>query len=131
MGLLCFVASFIARRGSGIYTSSVRLSSLVFMILCDVQLLCGLLLYFGLSHQGYRAISDYGMGEVMKDPNLRRIAIEHFVTMLLAVMFVHIGMRKVRKATEDKERLKKSMYYTGIALILILAGIPWTVFLKL
>ena len=131
IGILCFFSSFIARKGSGIYTSSVRLSSLIFMILCDVQLLCGLILYFGSSNRGYSAISEYGLSEVMKDPSLRRVAVEHITTMFLAVILIHIGMRKVKNAADDKEKLRHSMFYTGIALILILAGIPWNSFLNL
>lgn len=101
-----------------------KLPGLIFMIICDVQLLMGLMLYFGESPFGIKAFAE-GMGHVMKTGELRKIAVEHFTLMLAAIALVHIGYSKVKRATNAAEVKKASMVFFGIALLLILAGIPW------
>lgn len=59
-------------------SKSSKLPGLVFMIFCDIQLLVGLMLYFGDSPFGLKAFSE-GMGHVMKTGFLRKIAVEHFI----------------------------------------------------
>jgi hypothetical protein len=101
-----------------------KLPGLAFMIMCDIQLLMGLTLYFSFSPLGLQAF-DQGMAFVMKTKEVRKIAVEHFVLMLAAIALVHIGYIKVKKATEAAAVKKASLIFFGIALVLILAGIPW------
>lgn len=105
-------------------SSKSKLPGLVFMILCDIQLLMGLTLYFIYSPMGVAAF-ETGMANVMKTAAIRKIAVEHLVLMLLAIALVHIGYSKVKKATESAQLSKTSLIYFGIALVLMLAGIPW------
>jgi hypothetical protein len=60
-----------------------------FMMALDVQVLFGLLLYFGLSPFTKRALAD--MGAAMRDPGLRFWAFEHIGAMAAAVVLVRIG----------------------------------------
>lgn len=101
-----------------------KLPGLFFMIFCDIQLLIGLLLYFGDSPFGVKAFSE-GMGHVMKTGELRKIAVEHFILMLSAITLVHIGYSKVKKAENHAQLKSTSLKFFGIALVLILLGIPW------
>jgi hypothetical protein len=94
------------------------------MIFCDIQLLVGLLLYFGDSPFGIKAFSE-GMGHVMKTGEIRKIAVEHFVLMLAAITLVHVGYSKVKNSDTAAKVKKTSLIFFGIALVLILAGIPW------
>lgn len=105
-------------------SSKSKLPGLVFMILCDIQLLMGLTLYFIYSPMGAAAF-ETGMSNVMKTAAIRKIAVEHLVLMLVAITLVHIGYSKVKKATESAQLSKTSLIYFGIALVLMLAGIPW------
>lgn len=105
-------------------SSKSKLPGLVFMILCDIQLLMGLTLYFMYSPMGAAAF-ETGMSNVMKTAAIRKIAVEHLVLMLVAITLVHIGYSKVKKATESAQLSKTSLIYFGIALVLMLAGIPW------
>jgi len=102
-----------------------KLPALFFMIICDVQLLIGLLLYFVYSGFGIKAFQNMGMGEVMKNADVRKIAVEHLILMLLAIILVHIGYSKIKAAADAASLKKKSLVFFGIALVLILAGIPW------
>ncbi len=104
------------------YRSADNKSSLFFMISCDIQLLLGLYLYFsGMWFDKVKA----GMGAVMKDPAERFFAVEHALMMIIAWLLVHIGRTSVKRAGTDAQKHKRTLIYFGIALLLILAMIPW------
>lgn len=97
---------------------------IVFTSLMDLQFLIGLVLYFFLSPVTKIAFSDFGAA--MKSPDLRFYAVEHFSMMLIAVVLVHIGRAKSKKATQDASKFKIAAIYFLIALAFIVAGIPWS-----
>jgi len=111
-------------NSSGAVSKKSKLPALAFMISCDIQLLIGLILYFGYSPFGMAAF-DNGMSFVMKNGMVRKIAVEHFILMLLALVLVHIGYSKAKKATDNAQLKKISARFFGIALIVILSAIPW------
>jgi hypothetical protein len=86
------------------------LPGLIFMIVMDIQFLMGTLLYFGYSPLGLSAFEG-GMGAVMKNGDLRKIAVEHFTLMILAWALVHIGYIKIKKAASSAEIQKKSLIF--------------------
>jgi len=102
-----------------------KLPALILLILCDLQLLMGVLLYFIYSPFGSKAFEN-GMGFVMKTSEVRKIAVEHFFLMLLAIALVHIGYAKIKKLENINQFRKTGFLFFGIALLLILAGIPWS-----
>lgn len=95
----------------------------VLTALMDLQLLTGLVLYFFLSPVTKIAFNDFG--GAMKNPDLRFYAVEHLTIMLVAVIMVHVGRSKSKKAVFDKDKFKHGAIFFLIALVLILAGIPW------
>lgn len=101
-----------------------KLPALAFMIICDIQLLIGLILYFVYSPFGISAFEN-GMSFVMKNSMIRKIAVEHLVLMLLALALVHIGYAKAKRAPDNAQLRKISTRFFGIALIVILSAIPW------
>lgn len=103
------------------FTQSDNKSNLFFMISCDVQLLLGLILYF--SNGWFARLKD--LGNNMKDPSSRFFTMEHMSMMLLAWVLVHIGRTQVKKAATDAARHKKMLVFFGLAILLILASIPW------
>ena len=103
------------------YTESDNKSNLFFMISCDVQLLLGLILYF--TNGWFARLKD--LGNNMKEPNARFFTMEHLSMMLLAWILVHIGRTQVKKAGTDAAKHKKMLIFFGLALLLILASIPW------
>lgn len=98
-----------------------KILSLIWMIVVDIQCTIGLALYFGVSSFGLKAFSNPNIN-VMKDAAVRKIAIEHLVLMLAAWIIVHIGYSKIKSAQNPH---KTVVVYYGIAMILMLAGIPW------
>jgi hypothetical protein len=89
----------------------------------DTQMLVGLILYGLLSPITRTALAD--MGVAMRDASLRFYAVEHLVLMLAAVALVHIGQARVRQASSDRGRHRTAAIFFGIALVLMLVGIPW------
>jgi len=94
-----------------------------FTISMDVQLVIGLLLYGVLSPITRNAFAD--MGAAMKEAASRFWAVEHLVMMLVAVGFTHVGRARSRRAATDAGRHRAALIFFGLALVAVLAGIPW------
>lgn len=118
--ILAIVLPFVNKTLS----SKSKLPGLALMISCDIQLLLGLTLYFIYSPLGMKAFES-GMSTVMKTAMMRKIAVEHLILMIVAITLVHIGYSKVKRATDAAQVSKTSLTFFGIALVLMLAGIPW------
>ena len=87
------------------------------MILFGLQFILGLILFFTSGKV------SFGSG-VMKDSLLRFFTVEHSLIMLIALVLVHIGY--IRSTKLDYVSAQRSIFiYYLIALILVLAGIPW------
>lgn len=104
------------------YTGGDNKASLFFMISCDIQLLLGLGLYFG---GAWFDMVKTSMGEVMKNSANRFFAVEHALMMIIAWILVHMGRSMVKRSGNDAQKHKRSLIFFGIALLLILAMIPW------
>jgi hypothetical protein len=61
----------------------------------------------------------------MKNSALRFYAVEHILLMIIALVLVHIGRSKSKKAVAPWKKHRVAAIYYGIALVLILAAIPW------
>lgn len=97
---------------------------LILTIVADIMLLIGIYLYF-VGPWGYKLIEERGMSVVMKDPTLRFFAVEHLAGMLIAVILIHIGKAQGKKAMSDKAKHRRTMIFYLVALLIILASIPW------
>jgi hypothetical protein len=93
-----------------------------FSIALDVQFLLGLILYVFLSPFTQAAFSDFG--GAMKNSVQRFWAVEHIVGMFIAIGLVHIGRARARK-TDSLRRHTVAAIFFGLALVVILASIPW------
>jgi len=104
------------------YEKRDRVVGLVATIAVDVQVLVGLLLYTVLSGTMQAAMGN--LGDVMKNREWRFWVVEHPVAMILAVVFVHVGQIRVRKAADGKKQGTALLWFT-LALLVLLVGIPW------
>jgi len=104
------------------YTSGNKKINLFFLISCDIQLLVGLGMYF--SSPWFKMLKE-NASEVMKNATARFFAVEHITMMIIAIILVHIGYSSIKKATTDNAKYKKALIFFGLALLLILAAIPW------
>ena len=94
-----------------------------FMLALDLQVLFGLLLYFGLSPFMREAMSNVGMA--LRDPGLRFWAITHVSMMFVALVAVRVG--RVFAMDEKRSRARRNGRYIcfGIAVLAMAAGVPW------
>jgi len=113
------------RSGSKPFTASDKKPALFFLIFMDLQLLVGLYLYFTSATVGFASFKEFSFGEVMSSTALRFFAVEHLVAMLIAVVLVHVGYSATKKAPTDQKKFNKAFWCFLIALIVILASIPW------
>ena len=95
----------------------------VFMLAVDLEVLCGLLLYFGLSPSTSAAMSNIGLA--LRNPGLRFWAFTHAATMVVAVVAVRAG--RVFAMGEPTSPARRSGRYIcfGIAMLAMVAGVPW------
>jgi hypothetical protein len=101
-----------------------RVLSLVTLIVVDTEVLLGALLYFWFSPLASAARSR--AGEAMADPILRFWALEHPVSMALAVVAVHLGHRRSKAGATDALRHRAGAVSALLALALVCAGYPWS-----
>ncbi|MCA0131125.1 hypothetical protein [Winogradskyella alexanderae] len=94
--------------------------SLFALITMHIQLLLGLILWFT---KGY--FDEMTVGEVMKNSTIRNLAVEHPTTMIIAVILVTIGYSKHKKKLVSKPKFKMLAIFYTLALVLVLAKIPW------
>lgn len=98
--------------------------SLFTLITMHIQLLIGIILFFMKDY--FSTIEQVGgMGEVMKNSDLRNLIVEHPTTMIIAVALVTIGYSKHKKKLVSKPKFKMLAIFYTLALILVLAKIPW------
>ncbi|MBO9727810.1 MAG: hypothetical protein J7623_04160 [Chitinophaga sp.] len=121
-GIWAVIRSLKGVTGKTPFTAADSKAGLFFMIFCDLQLLVGLILFF-VSPLSQAGISN--MGGAMKDPVLRFFTVEHETMAIIAIALVHIGKSKIKKAASDAQKHKLGLIFFGLALVLILALIPW------
>ncbi len=102
--------------------------SLFALITAHIQLILGFVAYYFSVY--YDTMKNVGMGEVMKNSELRKPLIEHPLLILIAIALITIGFSKHKKKTDDTSKFKTIAIFYTIALILILAVIPWSLWLS-
>jgi hypothetical protein len=121
-GLLAFARAASGASGRKSWTPADDRAGFWFSTALDVQFVLGLVLYFFLSPFTAAALDDFGAA--MKNPGLRYFAVEHVFGMLIGVALVHVGRVRARKA-DSLRRHKVAAIFFGLALLAILAAIPW------
>lgn len=86
-----------------------------------IQLLVGLVLWY----LNWSAQLFSNTAEIMKNSDLRLLAMEHPLINIIAIAIVTIGYIKVKKATTVLEKNKFNFWFYLVALLLILSRIPW------
>lgn len=122
-GLIALYRTFVGWRNRRPYLGADNGMAAAFVGSMHLQLLLGLILYFGLSPVAKAATQN--MGAAMKNPELRFWGVEHIATMILAVIIAQIGRSLSKKAINPVSKHKKAFIWFAVALVLILLMIPW------
>jgi hypothetical protein len=122
-GVLALVRAIAGMNGKRPWTAADAKPGLFFIISCDVQLLLGLALYLVFSPTVQAAFGN--IGAAMRNPEYRFYVVEHFFGMIIAIALAHVGRVRSKKATTDSARFKAAAIFYGLALLIMLASIPW------
>jgi hypothetical protein len=122
--LAAIVQSYSGMSSRRPFSNGDRKLGLFLMISAHTTLLLGLVLWlfgqFGLS-----LALDNGMGVVMKNAVMRYWVVEHFAGMLIAIALITVGRGVAKKNIPDATRFKRAFWLFLVALIIILATVPW------
>jgi len=124
-GLIAVVIAFRGIVTRGKWSDNDRKTGLIFTILVDIQLMVGVVLYFVYSEWALKAILEKGMATVMGNGTYRFFAIEHVFYMILGFVFAHLGSALPKKVNVSAEKYKRAALWFTLALLIILAGVPW------
>ncbi len=98
-------------------------AGLLFMIVMDLQMLIGLLMYVFISPTTAAIFQDFGAA--MRDPVARFWAVEHGTMMLIAVVLAHAGRVLARRAKSEGAARTRLLICFGLSTLLMIAGTPW------
>ena len=121
--VVAVLRAIIGWRGAQPWTPASTGSGRIFVILMDVQLLIGILLYGALSPVTKAAFADFGAA--MAQQELRFFAVEHVLLMVLAVVAAHLGKVMAPRAGDFAGKWRRATLWYGASLLLMLAGTPW------
>ena len=103
------------------FSKSNRIPALILLIFCDLQVVFGIILY-------YFKIVETGVlrsGMMMQDTYSRFYAVEHSLSMVVAIILVHMGYNVAKKNMDSDRKFKRLFWCSFIALALFMAMIPW------
>lgn len=122
--ILAIIYANQTKSGKKPFEGSTKKMGMFTMIFVDIQLLVGLVLYFFF----IASQTNFKIGKLTDQLQVgmfRSIAIDHAIGMLIAVVLIHLGYAKAKKALNAEDAGKKQFMFFLIALILILVSIPW------
>ena len=106
------------------FTAADKKAGLFLLIASHTTLLIGLYQWI-VGPWGLKNIQNVGFSAVMKDPVYRFYGIEHMTGMIIAIVLITIGRRASKKNIPDAVKHKKTFWFFLIALVIILASVPW------
>jgi len=115
--LVCAVVNAMMKKNKNSFSPGDKKLYLFTLISVHTQLLVGLVLYFASPKVNFSALFSNAM--------FRFYGMEHAVGMLLAIALFTIGYVKSKKAEEANKKHKIVFTYFLIALLIIIAMIPW------
>ena len=124
LAIVAIFKSYSGMTAGKVFSAGDRKVGLFLMIAAHTTLVVGFYLWLA-GPYGLANIRNLGFGEVMKDRVYRFYAVEHLFGMLVAIVLITIGRGAAKKPISDRAKHKRTFWYILVALVLILATIPW------
>ena len=121
--VVAVINSFIGLSSKKEFTDKDRRIALFGLIATHIQFLIGIILYF-VSPLGKASLGN------MSDKALRLTSMEHPLINIIAIALITIGWSRHKKMITNNAKFKSIAVFFGIGLLLILARIPWSLWLK-
>ncbi len=122
LALYALARAYRGWRGGRSWTPRDRQAGSLFTIFIDLQLLLGLAL-IGLSPLMRAALQN--LRGAMAADQLRFFLVEHTLLMTFALVLVHVGSARARKAPQDQQRHRLAAIWYTLALLVIAFAVPW------
>ena len=124
--VLASINAILGLTSKKLFTDKDLRISLFTMIICHIQLLVGLIVYF-VSEKGFQAFAIEG---AMKNSDLRLTMLEHPLINIIALVLITIGWSKYKKEESNNGKFKKIAVFYTLGLVLILSRLPWASWLN-
>ena len=124
--VLASINAILGLTSKKLFTDKDLRISLFTMIICHIQLLVGLIVYF-VSEKGFQAFAIEG---AMKNSELRLTMLEHPLINIIALVLITIGWSKLKKEESNNGKFKKIAVFYTLGLVLILSRLPWASWLN-
>ncbi|HSV85073.1 MAG TPA: hypothetical protein VLH85_00765 [Levilinea sp.] len=105
------------------WTTTDDKAGMWFVLLMDIQLLVGLVLYIFLSPMTLSAFQNFA--GAMQNTDMRFFAVEHILMMVIGTALAHAGRMLSRKASGSLSKQRRAAIWFGLALLVVLVAIPW------
>lgn len=102
-----------------------RKVAMITFIICHIQLLLGLILYF-VSPLGLSLLTG---GGAMSDPTARLTALEHPLINIVAIALISVGYIRAKKLESSRSKFRSIYMLYAIGFVLIISRIPWSAWL--
>lgn len=122
LGVLAVLRAVMSRASGRPWMPVDARAGLLFSLTLDLQFLVGLVLFL---KSPITVMGIHELGVTMTSRVLRFFTIEHPIMMLAAIVMVHVGRTRIRRAATDAQRHRRALVFFGLGLLLIVAGIPW------
>lgn len=106
-----------------VWTPGETQAARLFVMVLDIQLLIGLLLYALFSPVTRLGFQDMAAG--MRDPAIRYFLVEHGAVMIVAIAVAHIAARRVKRVPTDSAKFQTASIWFGIVLAAVAGFVPW------
>jgi len=123
--VVAVVRALIGRVGGRDWTAADTLVGRVFVVVLDLQVAIGFVIYGLYSAVVRSALTNPGL--TLQTRAFRFWVLEHPIAMLTAVALAHVGLSRAKTATGSLAQRHAFLFF-GLALIVILAAIPWPFF---
>lgn len=121
-GIWALIAALRGLFSRAQWTAADRRAGAVFAGSLHLQVLLGVLLYLvsPIVRGGFREFAA-----AMADDVSRFFLVEHLAVMILAAVAAQVGLSTARRAADDRRSFVRTSIGFGLAMLLILYGIPW------
>jgi hypothetical protein len=124
LALIAIYRSYAGMKGGKPFNAADKKIGLFLLISAHTTLLIGLYQWLT-GPWGLKNIQNMGMAAVMKDPVYRFYGVEHMTGMIVAIVLITIGRGVSKKAIPDIAKHKRTFWFYLVALVIILASVPW------
>jgi hypothetical protein len=122
--VLSIIKAYSGWQQKKVFTAGDRKVWLFTLIAAHITLLVGIYQWlFG--RYGFISPGIPDGKSVMKDKFYRFFLVEHPTGMILSIILITLGYGMAKKAVSDETKFKKAFWYFFIALVVMLATVPW------